>query len=163
MFKSVFRNTASGFKITCSYIIGLLALLYCLYAAAADAHPVLQVLICIFGGAIGWCLGLYLTPSSDSEKKQFSEASKILLTLLSGFGLGKAQEIGASVKQWLPENKEAATTQVLLFLCCVLIGALFTYISRLFVRGAEEQQKEERAKTIKELKSALERLEQQNT
>lgn len=163
MFKGVFRSPADAFKIIASYIIGGTAIGYCLYAAATDgSRPVLQVLVCILGGAIGWCVGLYLTPSSESERKQLSEASKVLLTLLSGFGLGKAGQIADAVRSWLPANEDSSATRILLFFCTLLIGALFTYISRLFVKGSEESQRSERAKTIAELKATLAKLEQQN-
>jgi hypothetical protein len=84
------------------------------------------------------------------------------LTLLSGFGLGKAEEIAKTLKNWLPDGEDASTLRPLLFLSMLLIGALFTYISRLFVKGSAEALKEQRAKTIKELQSSLERLERQN-
>ena len=159
--KGIFGSPSDAFKILSSYAIGCGALVFCFYAAARGPNVVLQTMLCIFGGAIGWCLGLYLTPSSENERKQLSEAGKAFLAIVSGFGLGKAGEIVEQLKTWFPPSEESAI-RALLFLSTLMIGALFTYISRLFVKGDLETRREQRAKTIKELKDAINRLEGQN-
>ena len=159
----MFRSKADKFKIISSYLIGGLAICFCLYAAIAEGtRPLLQVLICILGGAIGWCVGLYLTPSDDGEKNTLSEAGKIVITLLSGIGIGKIDEIALAVKAWAPPGEAETGLRMLLFLCTLVIGALFTYISRLFVKGEEAELRSQRAKYITELRQTLTKLESQN-
>jgi len=159
----IFRNKADTFKILSSYFIGGLGIIFCFYAAATEGtERNIQILICILGGAIGWCIGLYVTPTSEGEKQQLSEFGKAFLTLVSGFGLGKITEIKQAVSLWLPADDKISGLRILLFLSMIIIGALFTYVSRLFVKGKEEQLREDRAKTITNLKKSLAELESQN-
>ncbi|MSP37051.1 MAG: hypothetical protein EXR70_00995 [Deltaproteobacteria bacterium] len=159
----MFRTTADKFKILSSYLIGGAAILFCLYTAVTEGlNPKLQVLICLLGGTVGWCVGLYLTPTSEGEKQQLSEFSKALLTLISGFGLGKIDIVAAKISEWVPAGATESAIRILLFLCMLLIGALFTYISRLFVTGTEDEFKTKRAKLIAELKKSVAELENSN-
>lgn len=159
----MFRSEADKFKILSSYFIGCTAIAFCLFTAWTEgSNPKLQVLICLLNGTLGWCVGLYLTPTSEGEKQQLSEFSKALLTLASGFGLGKLDVIAGKIAEWVPANEGESAIRILLFLCMLLIGALFTYISRLFVTGTEEELKKKRAKTIAEMKKSLAELEGNN-
>jgi len=163
IFDGVFRNSSDKFKIIASYSLGGCAAIFCLCAAVLEGcRPVLQLLICILGGAIGWCLGLYLTPTDDGERKQLSEASKIALTLLSGVGLAKFNQLSTVIAKWAPYDEPESPVRILLFLCTMLIGALFTYISRLFVKGSEEDFKAQRLKTLLELRKVVAKLEEQS-
>lgn len=162
MLKDIFQSRADAVKISLSYLVGVAALSYCFCVAYWSLHSRVQALICVLGGTIGWCIGLYLTPSSEGEKKQFSEVGKLLLTLFSGVGIGKADSIIEFVKGLPVDEQKALAVAGILFLCTLLIGALFVYISRLFVKGDIEVQRERRAKTIAELKETIDRLEKQN-
>lgn len=160
---SMFRNEADKFKILSSYILGGIAIVFCLWTAAtAGKNWELQLLLCIFGGAVGWCLGLYLTPASHGEKEQLSEFSKVLLTLASGFGLGKSEEIATKVSEWFPPTEGESAIRLLLFLCMLMIGALFTYISRLFVTGTDYELRKRRAEAIAEIRQLVARLDENN-
>jgi hypothetical protein len=158
----MFRNKADKFKIISSYIIGGIAILFCLGVASRGPGPVVQILLCILGGAVGWCIGLYLTPSDDGERKTLSEAGKLALTLLSGIGLGKIDDISAAVARWAPADQPETPLRLLLILCTVIIGALFTYISRLFVKGEDAELRTQRTETIAELRRIIAKLEGQN-
>jgi hypothetical protein len=159
-----FQSGADAFKIGASYLFGLASIGYCLYAAATEgsAHH-LQVLICIFGGTIGWMLGLYLTPDSETEKKRFGDAVKLVAALATGFGLGKADELLQWLKPYFTNGpQDLVSLRTLLFFCCLLIGGLFTYISRLHIRDEAEKQKQEREKLLIQARDTLEKLVQIN-
>lgn len=159
----MFRSKADKFKIISSYVIGTVALIFCISVAAIDGtRPSLQVLVCILGGAIGWCIGLYLTPSDEGEKKTLSEAGKLGLTLLSGVGIGKLDDISLALARWAPADAPETPVRIMLFLCTMIIGALVTYISRLFVKGDETMLRHQRASTIADLRKAIAKLESQN-
>jgi hypothetical protein len=159
----VFRSAADKFKIVASYSIGGLATIFCLYAAVADgSRPYIQLLLCILGGATGWCIGLYLTPTDDGEKKQLSEAAKLFLTLLSGIGIAKFDKLQEVIAEWAPAAEPESPLRILLFLCTMVLGALFTYISRLFVKGSEEAIRVQRAKALADLQKNLAKLESLN-
>lgn len=159
-----FQSGADAFKIGASYLFGLASVAYCLYAAATEgtAHH-LQILICIFGGTVGWILGLYLTPDSESEKKRFGDAVKLVGALVTGFGLGKSDESLLWLRSYFTNGPQDLTSlRILLFFSCLLIGGLFTYISRLHIRDEVEKQKQQREKLLLQARDALERLLQIN-
>ena len=160
----MFQSRGDAFKIGASYLVGTISIIYCIYAAATEgsAHY-LQILICIFGGTVGWILGLYLTPDSESEKKRFGEAVKLIAVLATGFGLGKAEELLTWLKPFFSGGPQGlASFRLLLFFCCLLIGGLFTYISRLHIRDEAERQRQRREKLLLQAKEVLEKLIQVN-
>lgn len=159
-----FQSGADAFKIGASYVFGLVSIGYCLYAAATEgsAHY-LQILICIFGGTVGWILGLYLTPDSESEKKRFGDAVKLVAALVTGFGLGRVEQLLEWLKPYFTNGPQDLTSlRTLLFFCCLLIGGLFTYISRLHIRDEAEKQKQQREKLLLQARETLEKLVQIN-
>jgi hypothetical protein len=155
-----FQSSADAFKIGVSYMFGLVSLGYCIFVAATKGEAShLQVLVCILGGTIGWILGLYLTPDSESEKKRFSEAIKLIAVLAAGFGLAKAEEFLAWLRPYFMDgSKDLTSLRLLLFFCCLLIGGLFTYISRLHVRDEAEKQRQQREKLLLQVKEVLDKL-----
>jgi len=159
-FLRLFSTVADAFKIGASYLIGSAAILYCLHAAATKGEAFhLQLLLCILGGVVGWIIGLFLTPDSEGEKKRFGEAAKLITALVAGFGLGKADELLIWIKPILTTgSQELITLRVLLFTCCLLIAALFTYISRLHVRDPAEAMRIRREKLLIEAQECLDRL-----
>ncbi|MGJ7488582.1 hypothetical protein ACSFA2_25175 [Variovorax sp. LT2P21] len=155
-------RAATVFKIGMSYVIGACALAFVLHAAWTQGeadYRTLQVLLCILAGVLGWILGLYFTPASDSEKKDFSEYGKGLATLLSGFSLGKIDSLSEMVRNG---HAGISTSQIvlwlLLFLSSFLIAALFTYISRLYVRDAADEVVKQRDAAYAQINTALEKL-----
>jgi len=162
----LFANPADEFKIIASYIIGGLAIVFCILAAwttSTGNAKYLQVLICVLGGSLGWIFGLFLTPSNEGEKKQFSEFGKALTALVSGFGLAQVNTLVEGVRTASQDmNTEATGIRVLLFSCTLLIGGLFTYISRLHVRGTDEELKGRREKVLSEVLESVEKLRRLN-
>jgi hypothetical protein len=159
-----FQSNADAFKIGASYLLGIATVIYCIYAAATQGtHHHLQVLICILGGVIGWVFGLYLTPDSTNEEKRFGDAAKLIAVLAAGFGLGKAD----TILEWLKslfanEPQDLTALRSLLFLCCLLIGALFTYISRLHIRDSAEVVRQQREALLVDAKNLIEKISKLN-
>jgi hypothetical protein len=166
LMEKLFLNTTDAFKIIASYMIGGIAVAFCIYTAwstALESAKYLQVLICIVGGALGWILGLLLTPSSEGEKKQFSEWGKAFAALVSGFGLAQITTLIEWARTgWQGANSETGAIRALLFACTLLIGGLVTYISRLHVRGTADEERARREKILSELFETLEKLRRAN-
>jgi hypothetical protein len=48
-----------NFKIVCGYLFGAIAFGVCVYVAICrGTAPHLQVMLCLFGGALGWVVGI---------------------------------------------------------------------------------------------------------
>lgn len=145
MLKWLREHLADVFKIGASYLVGSVALAFCLFTAwRYNGGSYVQVLICILGGVLGWIAGLAVTPSSADEKKTFTEYGKVIATFLSGFGLAQLK----GFLDWLQVPEQATDDLIvksLLFVCCFFIVGLFTYISRLHVGEADALQKKREA------------------
>ena len=152
------EKEADAIKIGGGTVLGAVVVGYCVYVAGnSGPNPFHQVLICAFGGLLGWVVGILLTPLDDGEKKQFSEYAKGVSTLLSGFALAKLE----SLASLLPPNLltgDLGLTRVLLFSSCFLVGTLFTFIGRRYVRGSEAEHQAKRQKLVGELEESLRKL-----
>jgi hypothetical protein len=152
--------SADQFKIGGGYLLGGITFAVCLYAAwTAGSDPMLQVLICLFGGILGWVIGIVITPLNKEEKKQFSDYARAVTTLISGYLLGKLESIFRSslVGKALGDH-ESLALQILLFLICFLVGVLFTFISRKYVTGPEDERRTKREKLLAEVQESLIKL-----
>ena len=156
----IFDSKADFFKIGSGYALGAIAFGFCLYAASTvGALPFLQVLLCIFGGLLGWVIGILITPLNEGEKKQFSEYAKAVTAVVSGFVVAKIDAVSQSALSAMANsNGELLLTRSLLFFSCFLVGALFTFMGRRYVRGPEEEMRTKRHKAVGELKELLEKL-----
>lgn len=154
----IFQNHADFFKIGSGYVLGAVAFGFCLYAASTvGSQPYFQVLLCVFGGLLGWVVGIFITPLNEGEKKQFSEYAKAISAVFSGFLLAKLE----SVVQATPAGAfggDILLTRSLLFFSCFLVGTLFTFMGRRYVRGTEAEQQAKRQKAIEELQDAVNKL-----
>ena len=154
-------RTADQTKLLIAFGLAGLAMAFCVVSAfVIGKRPVYDILICIAGFAIGWSLGLYLTPASEGEKKILSDGTKTVLTLLAGVGLGKAGQLSEKLQQWV--ERDDGPFQMLLFFCTLIVGTLCTYAARLFWTGADEELKKARLKAIKDARTALDKLEASN-
>jgi hypothetical protein len=153
-------NKADWFKIVSGYVLGSAAFAFCVYAGwTRDAQPVIGVLLCILGGVLGWVIGIVVTPLNEGEKRQFSDYAKAVSTLISGYVLAKAGDIAqGALTEAATTSSESLFLRFLLFSSCLLIGTLFTFIGRRYVRGSEEEQRARRAKALAEVQEALAKL-----
>lgn len=160
-FKSLVPNPADAAKLGTCYLLAAVSLVYCFYVAATQGteHHI-QVLICILGGAIGWCIGMYLTPNNEGETKKFSEFGKIILLVGAGIGIAKASDLFEVIRPLLSgDTTGTSSLRILTFTCSLLIFGQATYTGRLHLRGADDERKEKRDKLISEVRKNLEELE----
>jgi hypothetical protein len=156
----LFETKADAVKIICGSILGAVAAIYC-FAAAASVKPdaTASVLLCIFSMLVGWILGIAITPSSSGEKSRFSEYGKALVAAATGFLAGQLKDITTFLSLFFAkQTSEFSATAGLLAGCCFLIGLLFTFIFRSYVRGSAAELEEKRRKATTALREAVEKL-----
>jgi hypothetical protein len=72
--------TVDRFKLLAGFSLGTVAYGYCLLMAwTVGPGPYLQVLLCLFGGVLGWIIGIAITPADAGEKKLFPTSLKEFL------------------------------------------------------------------------------------
>lgn len=97
--------------------------------------PWLQVVLCLFGGVLGWVIGIATTPLSVGERKRFSDFAKAISAVISGFVIAKLGVIINPLAEKLGESEgEVLLFRVLLFGTSLLIGFLFPFINRLYLQ-----------------------------
>ena len=151
------------FKIAAGYILGATAVIYCLYVAATGTQPILQVLLCILGAALGWIAGILITPLNSKERKRFSEYAKAVAAFLSGYVIAKFDVVAqASVIEMAKSNSELFFTRSLVFSICFSVSMLFTFIGRSYIHGTDAEMRTKRDKAIREIDEALQTLNRYN-
>ena len=74
------------------YGLGVLALITCLVIASLMRPPGewwFNVLLCLFGMAAGWTIGVLLSPMTEKEETKFTGFAKALSAFLTGFVVAK--------------------------------------------------------------------------
>jgi hypothetical protein len=124
----------SYLKLGFGYALGFGAFAFSVYAALhAGANPPLQVALCLFGGVLGWVIGILTTPLSPSERKRFSDFAKAVSAVITGFVLAKLDSVfPALLDKAAAAEGETILLRVTLFSTCLLIGFLYTFITRLY-------------------------------
>jgi hypothetical protein len=111
------------------------------------------------GNFIGWIIGIVITPSTTGEKTRFSEYGKTLAAVATGFLAGQYKDVIAFFKRYFDmQPAELATISGLLAGSCFLIGLLFTFIFRSYVRGSEAELRDKLSKATAAVREALEKL-----
>jgi hypothetical protein len=103
-------------------------------------------------------VGILITPLDEGEKKQFSDYAKAVSTLISGYLLAKLEKFPSYAKPWMATAGTSLFLPFLLFSTCFLIGTLFTFIGRRYVRGTEDERRQKRQKTLDEINKSLTKL-----
>lgn len=163
-FRSIFPNAATAAKLGTCYSLGAASLVYCFYVAGTEgAEHHIQVLLCILGGTVGWCIGMYLTPSSEGETKTFSEFGKILVLVAAGVGIAKAPDFLIFIQPLLGSGTSSLPVlRFLLFFCCLLVFGTATYVGRLHVRGEDDERAQNRDKLLSEIRKRIDDLSKLN-
>jgi len=123
-----------------------------------QSTPILHVLLCLFGGALGWVIGIAISPLDAGEKKQFSDWVKAITALISGYVVAKLDTILQSAWSAAAGDHELLVARLLLFGTCFLLTALFTFVGRRYLRGSEEERRLKCEKALGELREALDKL-----
>jgi hypothetical protein len=105
-------------------------------AASNSTSRWVNVLVLITATLLGWCGGILLTPHNSSEQKRFTEYGAAISTFLSGFVLAKVDRVFEDTFDDAGLLSDTAIARTLIFASGFLLGGLFTFISRLYVRPA---------------------------
>ena len=120
------------------YILGLLIIGGCLAIAAyMGGSWRLNYLLCLFGGTFGWAVGILLSPRDDGEKSTFSAYGAAILTFSSGVLVAKLDKL-ENYFVIAKVDGGIALERALLFGTMFIIGALFSFVGRLYLPGKEE-------------------------
>jgi hypothetical protein len=137
-------------RILAGYILGGLVFGLCVIAAAVvPPNRWLQIILCLFGGVLGWVIGIASTPLDETENQRFTDFVKAISAFVSGFVIAKVGIIADSLAAKLEATGgDVLLFRTLLFGTCLLIGFLFPFINRLYL---QEPSGEPGAKTIRKI------------
>jgi len=121
-------------KVQTGYVLGALVLIALVGACFRIGTSYwLNILLLLFGALLGWVTGILATPLGSAEQSQFSTYAAAISTFISGFLVAKLDKLFE-----LSVTKEALTEvllgRALIFASAFLLGALFTFIGRRYVR-----------------------------
>jgi len=114
-------------------VLGSLFFVGCIYYAMAPHAPGrVEVLLCFAGGALGWFVGILISPRDEDEKAAFVNYGKAISAFVTGFVLAKLDRIFEDVMrpENLPKAGEDYLVRTLLFVTTFVIGVLFTFVGR---------------------------------
>ena len=116
-------------------VLGGVAFFLCLIAAAiVPPNGWLQIVLCLFGGVVGWVIGIGATPLDETEDQRFTDFARAISAFVSGFAIAKLGVIGDTLAKKLGETGgDVLLFRTLLFGTCLLLGFLFTVINRLYL------------------------------
>jgi hypothetical protein len=123
-------------RILAGYVLGGVAFFLCLIAAAiVPPDRWLQIVLCLFGGVVGWVIGIGSTPLDEKEGELFTDFAKAASAFVSGFVIAKLGVIGDALADKVKgTGGEVLLFRTLLFGTCLLLGFLFTVINRLYLQ-----------------------------
>ncbi len=129
-------NRVDRFKLVSGYVIGGLAYIACFAISAQVEKWWLNVLLCRFGGILGWCVGMFISPLNKNEKLEFSEYGKAVSAFLSGFVIAKLDRVFVGIN-----TNDVLTAiliaRLLLFGTTFCLGLQFTFVGRRYFQTAE--------------------------
>ena len=129
-------NTIDRFKIISGYVLGAAAYVGCFAVAVQLEDRWFNLVLCLFGGILGWCVGMFISPLSPDERLEFSELGKAISVFVSGFLIAKLEPLfsGITAKDVLTI---ATGTRWLLFGTTFCLGLQFTFVGRRYFRSAQ--------------------------
>jgi len=129
-------------KVIIGYVLGAGAFITlcfaCFKLAGKDDIGWLNLVLLIFGGLLGWVIGILVTPD-ESQKLQFKTFGQAISTFLSGF-------IVAKIDRWYEKSLDTSglpafgVGPIFIFGSGFLLGLLFTFIGRTYGKEKTEVQ-----------------------
>ena len=123
--------TDLGWMAVTGYILAILT--YAVLVVACfqidSTSRLLNILILVFGGLLGWTIGILATPRDASERAQFSAYVAGVSTFLSGFVVAKVDKLYELNVGKLSLTADSLS-RLLLFGSAFLLGLLCVYIGR---------------------------------
>jgi hypothetical protein len=90
----------------------------------------LNILIVVLGLALGWLLGILLSPYSDTEEKKFTEYAKAFGIFASGYLVGKIDKVIEALFQPDFILDSVHGFRVMSFIAALIISLVFTFVFR---------------------------------
>jgi hypothetical protein len=112
--------------------VGICFFLVCVGIAIFVEKSTPQVLLCLFGGALGWFIGILISPTSKGQEEQFKGYARAISALISGFLLAKLDQFLEPVVKASADSLVTWIVPSLLFGTCFLVGLLCTFAGRDF-------------------------------
>jgi hypothetical protein len=100
----------------------------------------LVILATVCGSAMGWLIGILISPYNTREKGSFTDLSKLVYGFLSGYVVSKVDPL---IRNFLPGENLSADGKRFLVLIAVSLAALITttaltYVTRTYWRTREQ-------------------------
>jgi hypothetical protein len=121
-----------GFGILFGYVLGGLMYIAC-FVIAFRMRPDewwLNLLLCFFGGIVGWSVGVLLSPMTPSQKHAFAGYGKALSAFVSGFIVAKLEVLLKPFGGTIDVHNVVFIGRVLLFGTTFFLGFQFTFVAR---------------------------------
>jgi Kef-type K+ transport system membrane component KefB len=114
-----------------SLLVAFALLWLCKHLAKSDSQALAyNILVCIFGGLIGWVLGALATPFDTTESDKFFLFGKAAAVFLSGYVVSKLDRF-LEVALFSSDAKDTASwSRMALFVCSCLVVAIFVFTVR---------------------------------
>lgn len=110
------------------------SLIFFAWSYENGTHFNLCLLSGVLGAALGWTVGIIISPYSITEREAFASIGKLVYGFLSGYAFSKIDPIIGSLI-----DPKTATPTVAIYVTVALVSflasAAFTYISRSYWRG----------------------------
>jgi hypothetical protein len=104
---------------------------YLSFALGEDFNAsALNLLIVVLGLALGWLLGILLSPYSGAEEKKFSEYAKAFGVFASGYLVAKVDKVIEALFQPDFILDSIHGFRVMAFVAALIIGLVVTFIFR---------------------------------
>lgn len=135
-----------GPGISIGYIFGLLVYITC-FVIAVFMRPQewwLNLLLCFFGGLVGWSVGVLLSPMTASQKETYAGYGKALSAFVSGFVVAKLEALLKTIGGTPALYNPLLIGRLLIFGTTFFLGFQFTFVAR-WKESDERLAKERRA------------------
>ncbi len=114
-------------------LLYMLMLLFALFHQNGDLFS-LALLAGVLGAALGWVIGIGLSPYEAKERKSFSGIGKLIAGFLGGYGLSKLDPVlnrfGTAGHGLTDATVKDALALGTLALSSTLVAAVLTYVTR---------------------------------
>jgi hypothetical protein len=121
-----------GPGIVIGYFFGALFYIACfVIACLMQPHEWwLNILVCFFGGIVGWSAGVLLSPVTQGQREAFTGYGKALSAFVSGFVVAKFDVLLKTFGGTPDLHNSVSLGRALLFGITFFLGFQFTFIAR---------------------------------
>lgn len=121
-----------GSSVSALLLVGALATLSVVYPTDKTGIS-FSLLIVVLGLAIGWLLGIVVSPYTKEEKESFTEYAKALGLFVSGYLVGKIDKAVEAIfnPTFLIDNP-ANGFRLMAFVAAVIVAVVITFVFRMY-------------------------------